>query len=100
MNEQIVEAIQEAIQNAAASKAALVLAVGTATAPTWIDFGGYLNAGIVALGAVVSLSIIAVNLQSWRTSMILMPLKRKQERIRTRLLEEQAKKVGLNPNDL
>lgn len=92
MKEQLIESIQ----HASASKAALAVGVGTATAPGWM---GWINGLVssdnfgslmVIVGALVSITIIVVNIQSIIIKARTSKQTQRQERIRTALLEAQA----------
>jgi FtsH-binding integral membrane protein len=88
----------ESIQQAASGKAALAMGVAGITTPTWVDYivsNSSFQAGLVLLGAIVSLTIIAVNIQSLIQRKKTNKEKYRQERIRTALLECQAKDKGI-----
>ena len=91
------EQLYEGIQHAASGKTALTVVIGTATAPSWIDWAIlqvqselFVSMGVI-LGVFVSISIFVINIQSvfirYRSS----KEAHRQERIRTALLEAQAK---------
>jgi 1,4-dihydroxy-2-naphthoate octaprenyltransferase len=90
------EQLLEGAQHAASGKTALTVVIGTATAPSWIEWAIslvqselFVAVGIV-IGILVSLSIFIINIQSFfirrRTSI----QKHRQDQIRTKLLEAQA----------
>jgi len=88
----------ETVQHAAAGKAAFVAGPAIATAPSWIDFvqGPTFQALAIILGVLVSITVILVNIQSLRQKSQVNQERRRQERIRTALLEEQAKDRGIS----
>lgn len=98
------EQLYENLQHAAASKGALAVGVGTATAPGWMVWINTLvssdNFGslMVIVGALVSITIIVVNIQSIIIKARTSKQTQRQERIRTALLEAQAaeKKIQID----
>lgn len=94
MKEQVIENIQ----HAASGKSALVAGPAIATAPAWIDFiqGPTFQAIAILLGIVVSITVILVNIQSIRQRYAVNQQHRRQEQIRTALLEAQAEDRGIS----
>jgi hypothetical protein len=92
MKEQLIEGVQ----HAASGKVALAVGIGTATAPGWINSvntvvsGEYFGSVLILLGAIVSITIVAINIQSFWIKSQTFKQKRRQEKIRTALLEKQA----------
>ena len=86
----------EGVQHAASGKIAMAVGIGTATGPEWIDSvntilnSAYFGSLLILLGAVVSITIVAINIQSFWFKSQTFKQKRRQERIRTALLEAQA----------
>ena len=102
------EQVTEAIQHAAASKTAMVVGISGATANSWIDWLVYSEearaVGIV-LGALVSISIVLINITSikYRRATALEEIETiKQERMlnekRSILLDEQLKHIADKKN--
>jgi 1,4-dihydroxy-2-naphthoate octaprenyltransferase len=92
MKEQFIESMQ----HAASGKAALAVGIGTATAPSWIEWAIsqvqselFVAVGII-LGILVSVSIFVINIQSFLIRRQTSKEKNRQDRIRTALLEAQA----------
>lgn len=92
----------ESVQHAASGKAAMTVVIGTATAPSWIEWAislvqseVFVTAGLV-LGVLVSISIFVVNIQSVFIRYQASKVTRRQERIRTALLESQAKEKNIS----
>tara|TARA_R110000851_G_scaffold100026_4_gene215454 strand:+ start:2961 stop:3251 length:291 start_codon:yes stop_codon:yes gene_type:complete len=80
------------MQGAASGKTALVIGGSIATAPNWINFiqGDMFKTVIIMVGLIVSISIILINLQSFKQRLIINQEIQEQERIRTALLKHQA----------
>jgi len=60
--------VREEIQIMAHTKPGAAIAAGTATAPAWIDWvvtSQAAQAGIIIVGVVLSLTIIAINVQTF-----------------------------------
>ena len=91
------EHLNQVVQDAASSKAALTIGLGTASAPAWIQIinSEHTQAIIVLIGMLVSLTIIGINVQTFRIRSAAAKLKLRQETLRIALLEEQAKEKGL-----
>jgi 1,4-dihydroxy-2-naphthoate octaprenyltransferase len=92
MREQFIDGVQ----HAASGKAALTVVIGTATAPSWIEWAIsqvqselFVAVGII-LGILVSVSIFVINIQSFLIRRQTSKEKNRQDRIRTALLEAQA----------
>jgi len=91
----------ESVQHAASGKAALTVVIGTATAPTWIEWAIaqvqselFVAIGII-LGIFVSISIFVINIQTFLSRRQRTKETQRQERIRTALLESQAKEKNI-----
>ncbi len=92
----------ESVQHAASGKAALTVVIGTATAPTWIEWAIaqvqselFVAVGIV-LGILVSISIFVINIQTFLSRRKSNKEKQRQERIRTALLDQQAAEKNIS----
>ncbi len=97
VREHLVELVEVA-QHAASGKAAMLVAGATASAPVWIErvvSGEGFQSALILLGAIVSITIISVNIQAFRQRLITNKEKRRQEKIRTALLENQAKEKNI-----
>lgn len=60
--------MKQEIQQMAHSKTGVAVAAGTATVPAWIDWlvnSPVSQAGIIIIGVLLSISIIAVNVQTF-----------------------------------
>jgi hypothetical protein len=97
MKEQFIEGAQ----HAASGKGALTVVIGTATAPSWIEWAIsqvqselFVAVGII-LGILVSVSIFIINIQSFLIHRKTSKEKNRQEKIRTALLEAQAKEKNI-----
>lgn len=83
----------DSVQHAASGKTAMAVGLTTASAPAWIDkvvSSQAFSNSLIILGAFVSLTIVVVNIQSIRQRMVTNKEIRRQEKIRTALLEAQA----------
>jgi len=92
----------ESVQHAASGKTALTVVIGTATAPTWIEWAItqvqselFVAIGII-LGIFVSISIFVINIQTFLSRRKSNKEKQRQERIRTALLDQQAAEKNIN----
>ena len=94
MKEQVITTIQEA----ASSKTALAVGVGTASVPAWIAFLNSENtqAIVILIGMIVSLTIICVNVQTFKARLVQNREKVRQEQLRTKLLEHEVRERGLS----
>lgn len=90
--------VLETIQDAAASKTALILVPTTASAPVWIDrvvSSSQFQSGLIILGAIASLSIVLINLQSFRQRMKVNKETIRQEKIKTLIIEHKARENNI-----
>jgi hypothetical protein len=88
--------LHEGVQAAASGKMAMAVGVGIATAPEWITWAErmaqspWFALAAIVLGLVVSITIIAVNVQTFVRRSRRMKSTARQERIKTALLEHDA----------
>jgi len=89
--------ILDVVQETASSKTALVVGAATASAPAWINFlnSEYTQAIVILIGMTLSVTIICVNIQTFKARITVNKVKEYQEQLRTALLEQQAKEKGL-----
>jgi hypothetical protein len=95
------ELFVESAQHAASGKAAMAVGIGTLTAPSWLQWinglvsSDYFGSLLIVLGALVSITIVIVNVQSIIIKTQTRRETVRQERIRTALLEQQAKERNI-----
>ena len=94
MKDQVMQTVQEA----ASSKTALAIGLGTASVPAWVDIinSEMTQAIAIVIGMIVSVTIILVNVQTFRVRTAEAKVRARQENLRLRLLEEQAKERGID----
>ena len=97
MRDHIPQLLAEVAQNAASSKPAMIFGAATASIPAWIQMihSDSTQAIIVVLGIIVSITIIAVNVQAIVTRAKKNRIMMRQEKLRLALLENQAAEKGL-----
>lgn len=106
---QVRDQMTEAVQYAAGTKTALLVGIGGATATSWIDWLVYspeAKAIGIVLGALVSMSIVLINVTSvkYKRATALAEIEAiKQERLlnekRSILIDEQLKKLKCDKED-
>ena len=94
--------IVEIIQHAASGKTGIAVVATTVSAPAWIEVltGDATRAMVILLGIVVSLTIIVINFQTFKVRSADYKIKERQEKIRTALLEHNARESGIDPDKL
>lgn len=85
------------VQDVASGKLAFSLGIGGVTSPAWLDFIQLdaFKAVAIVFGIFVSLTVIVVNIQNVRQKLIVNKEIRRQEKIRTALLERQAEEKNI-----
>lgn len=73
----------------------MATAAAVGTVPAWIKFinGDSMQAVIMVIGMILSVSIIAVNAQSFWT-------RRRLNKLNTKIKEQQARDLGIDPDDI
>ena len=94
--------IIETIQHAASGKTGVAVVATTVSAPAWIEIlnGDTTRAMVILIGIVVSLTIIIINVQTFKVRSANSKIKERQEKIRTALLEHNARESGIDPDKL
>ena len=73
----------------------MATAAAVGTVPAWIKFinGDSMQAVIMVIGMILSVSIIAVNAQSFWA-------RRRLNKLNTKIKEQQARDLGIDPDDI
>lgn len=85
------------VQDVASGKMAFSLGIGGVTSPAWLDIIQLdaFKMVAIAFGVVVSITVILVNIQSFRQKLIVNKEIQRQEHIKTALLEREAKEKDI-----